>query len=150
MLDAAGTIIALDEESGKYAVVRIDDGGCGRCHEPGGCGGANIGRMLCTTPRDFRALNPQGVALGARVRVAIADGAVRRGALTAYALPLLALLVGAMAGSAIAGDLNRDAGGIVGALVGLVAGWLPLWRGAAGKAGDPALQAVIHPLARER
>ena len=40
MNETKGTITALD---GDYALVRIADAGCGRCHEPGGCGGVNIG-----------------------------------------------------------------------------------------------------------
>lgn len=119
MIDARGVISAID---GDYAVVLMDETGCGRCHEEGGCGGNNIGKMLCSSPRTFRVLNPGHSAVGDRVVVAIAAGAVRRGAMLAYGLPLLALLVGALGGSAVAGE----SGAIVGALCGLLAGWLVL------------------------
>jgi sigma-E factor negative regulatory protein RseC len=150
MIDASGTIVALEGEAGEFALVSIDADGCGRCHEPGGCGGgANIGKMFCRTPTNFRALNPQHAAVGARVRVAIVDGAVRRSALAAYALPVLAVLAGAIGGSAVAGamagEASRDACAIVGALAGLVGAWLLLWRGRRNAAGDATLQPVARP-----
>lgn len=121
LVDAAGTVTAID---GDYALVRLDDTGCGRCHEEGGCGGHNIGSMLCRTPTSYRVVNPAHAQLGDRVQISIAPGAVRRGAMLAYGWPLLALLAGALAGSALAGD----GGAIIGALVALVCAWLVLRR----------------------
>ena len=119
MIDAAGTITALD---GAYAIVRMDEAGCGRCHEEGGCGGNNLGKMLCASPRRFQVLNPGNSAVGDRVTIVVAEGAVRRSALLVYVLPLLALLVGALGGSALAGEI----GAIVGAVGGLLGAWLIL------------------------
>ena len=123
MIDAPGTVTEID---GEHAVVRMDETGCGRCHEEGGCGGHNIGKMLCASPRSFRVLNPGNSRVGDRVRVSIAEGAVRRGALFAYGLPLLLLFVGALGGSAIAGET----GAIAGAAAGLAGSWLVLRRDA--------------------
>lgn len=120
MIEAKGIVTALD---GEYAFVRMDDAGCGRCHEPGGCGGVNIGKMLCTTPQVFRVLNPDQTTIGQRVGVTIPDGVVRKSALLAYGIPLLMLLAGACFGTAMAGDI----GALSGAGVGLVASF-PLLR----------------------
>ena len=119
MIDAQGTITAVN---GDTAEVLMDETGCGRCHEEGGCGGHNIGKMLCASPRTFQVLNPGNSAVGDRVTVVIAEGAVRRSALFAYVVPLLALLVGALGGSALAGEL----GAIAGAVSGLLGAWLML------------------------
>lgn len=119
MIDAQGTIIAVN---GDTAEVLMDETGCGRCHEEGGCGGHNIGKMLCASPRTFQVCNPGNSAVGDRVTVVIAEGAVRRSALLAYVVPLLALLVGALGGSALAGEL----GAIAGAVSGLLGAWLVL------------------------
>lgn len=140
MHETSGVVVALD---GDFAIVRLEaSSGCGRCHEPGGCGGgANIGRMLCSTEsRDFRALNPECVPVGASVRLTIADGAVRRSAVLAYGIPLLALFAGALAGNALAGE----AGSIAGALAGIVVGWLVLRRDRRVSAIDPDMQPVIR------
>lgn len=119
MLDAAGIVVALD---GDYAVVRVDEGGCGRCHEQGGCGGNSIGKMFCAEPLTFRVLNPKRAAVGEFVTVVSENGLVRRSALIAYGLPLLVLFSGAILGGALAGD----AGSIFGALFGLLMSWLAL------------------------
>ena len=119
MIDAQGTITAV---SGDTAEVLMDETGCGRCHEEGGCGGHNIGKMLCASPRTFRVLNPGHSVVGDRVTVVIAEGAVRRSAMLAYVVPLLALFVGALGGSALAGE----AGAIIGAVGGVLGAWLVL------------------------
>ncbi len=119
MIDAPGTITALD---GEFAIVRMDETGCGRCHEQGGCGGNNIGKMFCNAPRTFRVLNPGHSAIGDQVTVVIAEGAIRRSAALAYGLPLLALFVGAISGLALAGE----AGAIFGSISGLFGAWLGL------------------------
>lgn len=101
MIDAPGIVTALD---GDFAIVRMEESGCGRCHETGGCGGNNIGRLFCSAPRSFRVLNPGKSSPGDRVVVAIDEGALRRSALMCYGLPLLALFIGAFCGSALAGE----------------------------------------------
>jgi len=120
MSDVTGTVTSLD---GEYALVRMENAGCGRCHEPGGCGGVNIGKMFCSESQTFRVLNPEKSAVGDHVSVAIADGAVRFGALLAYGVPLLLLLIGAFAGSGVADDF----GSIIGAVAGLTLAVPTLW-----------------------
>lgn len=134
---AWGSIAAVD---GDDALVRMDEGGCGRCREPGGCGGNNVASLLCATPRTFRVPNPDGRAVGERVRVRVLAGSVSRSALYAYAFPLLALLVGALAGSALAGE----AGAIGGAIAGLLVGWLGLRRAQRRHTGDCRFQPSIR------
>ena len=137
MIDAQGTITAVD---GDYAIVRMDETGCGRCHEQGGCGGNNIGKMFCSTPRTFRVLNPGNASVGMSVRVVIADGAVRRSAAYAYGFPLLALLFGAIGGAALAGE----AGAIAGAFGSLLGAWFLLRRAQLRSKPDQRLEAYIR------
>ena len=137
MIDAPGTIISLD---GEYALVSMDETGCGRCHEEGGCGGNNIGKMFCNAPRTFRVLNPGHSAIGDRVTVVIAEGVVRRSAAIAYGLPLLALFAGALIGSALAGEM----GAMIGAISGLSCAWVGLCyaqrRGSSDKRAQPYIR----------
>jgi sigma-E factor negative regulatory protein RseC len=116
---------------GDQALVEAEEGGCGRCHEAGGCGGQNISRALCGGPRSYRADNAIGARVGERVTVAIGAGAVRRSANLAYVFPLLAALGGAAGGMAIAGE----AGAISGTLAGVAAGFLHLRRRTAAGSG---------------
>jgi sigma-E factor negative regulatory protein RseC len=105
-----GVVRAVD---GQQAEVEVEQGGCGRCHEKGGCGGPNLTRMFASGPRSYRVDNQFGAAVGERVTIAIAEGSVRRAANLAYGVPLLAGIVGALLGTAVYGD----PGGMLGALL---------------------------------
>ncbi|MCM8594445.1 SoxR reducing system RseC family protein [Accumulibacter sp.] len=126
---------------GEHATIRVDESGCGRCAEPGGCAGRNLGRLLCRTPRDFRVLNPERCVVGQRVRVSVGEGSVLRGAGWAYGLPLLALLAGSLLGSAAGGE----PGAIAGAATGLTGGWLALRQVQRRTHDDPRWQPSIRP-----
>lgn len=116
MSETKGIVTAID---GDYAIVRTEEGGCGRCHESGGCGGVRVSQMLCTSPRLWRVLNPRGAAMGEEVRIAVAEGAVGASAMLIYVQPLGALLSGAILGSLLAGE----GGAIAGGALGLLAAW---------------------------
>lgn len=137
MIDAEGIITALDD---NYAIVQMDETGCGRCHEQGGCGGNNMGKIFCSTPRTFRVLNPGRSPVGARVRVTIADGAVSRSALYAYGFPLFAMFAGAIGGSVFAGE----PGSIAGAFSSLLCAWFLLKRLQSRNKPNPRFEARIH------
>ncbi len=137
MIDAQGNVTALD---GEYAIVQMDESGCGRCHETGGCGGNNIGKMFCSTPRTFRVLNTGKAAIGDRVQVVVADGAVRHSAVYAYFLPLIALFVGAIGGNALAGE----PGAIIGGFSCLFIAWFLLRRAHLRSTPDQRFQPFIR------
>ena len=112
-----GTVSALD---GDEALVVIEQGGCGRCHEEGGCGGQNLTQMFCAGPKSYRVANQFGAQVGDKVTVAIAAGTIRQTANLAYGIPLTATIAGAAIGTQINGDLGAIAGavlGIAGALI---------------------------------
>jgi sigma-E factor negative regulatory protein RseC len=95
MTEIQATVIALD---GLYALVRTEQqGGCGRCNEPGGCGGNNLVQMMCSSSaREYRVLNPDGAKVGEIVTVSISEGVVGRSALIIYVVPLVSFVVGAL------------------------------------------------------
>ena len=116
-----GVIRSLD---GPQAVVEVEHGGCGRCHEPGGCGGQQLTQMFCSGPKTYLVENTCGAAVGERVTIAIAAGTVARTANLAYGTPQLGAIAGAVGGTALGGDL----GGMVGAASGLLAAYLFIRR----------------------
>jgi sigma-E factor negative regulatory protein RseC len=99
------------------ALVEIEQGGCGRCHEKGGCGGQSLTQMMCGAPKRYRVANDIGAAVGDRVTVAIAGGSVRRGANLGYVLPLTASIAGALLGMRLGDDPGAMLGGASGLLV---------------------------------
>lgn len=119
MHDQWAVVVAVDE---RHVTIRVEESGCGRCHQAGGCGGNPLGKLFCQTPRTFRIANDGNYVVGARVRVGVVDGAIGQSVWLAYGIPLLAVLTGAVIGSLVYGE----AGAIAGAALGLLGGWFSL------------------------
>lgn len=115
------TVAIIRAVVGRQVEVEIETGGCGRCHEPGGCGGQNLSRAFCGGPKRYLIDNPLSARVGDRVHVGVEPASVRRAATRAYVVPLLATLAGAAAGSVFG-----SAFGVVGAAAGLGVGWYGL------------------------
>ncbi|MBL0351291.1 MAG: SoxR reducing system RseC family protein [Dechloromonas sp.] len=122
-VNQAGTLVEVQEQRG-----------CGRCHEPGGCGGQQLTQIFCSTPKTYRVANAIGAVLGDRVTIAISAGSVRRSANLAYVLPLTATIAGAMLGML----LGDDPGAMLGGLAGLLVAFLHVRHRAAAGTGFPA------------
>lgn len=130
----------VSELAGDCAIVEIAaTTGCGRCHEPGGCGGGLLtGEYACK--RRYRVPNPQGVQPGDQVVVSIPEGRVLSAALWIYGLPML---LGLIAAGGAAMLWQRDAFTIIASVLGFVLGFVLLKRGA------PALEGKA-PLSLQR
>ncbi len=132
------TVRAIVRElDGDSALVEVEQGGCGRCHEKGGCGGQQLTQMFCSGPRHYRVANDVGARVGDQVTVAVAAGSLRKSANLAYILPLTATIAGAVLGMPLGGD----PGAMIGAVAGLVIAFLYVRRQAARRVDDPA----FHP-----
>lgn len=128
--------------AGKHAFLEVGGGGCGQCHETGGCQSGVLGRLFGGKPRQFRILNSIGAVPGDHVIVRVAEGATLLAALLAYVLPVLSLLVGAIAGNAIGDGGNGDVATALGALSGFAVGvlsGLTLRKTGIGRIEGPAL-----------
>ncbi|MDP3539726.1 MAG: SoxR reducing system RseC family protein [Azonexus sp.] len=116
MPEGTSTIRAIVRAlEGEDALVEVEQGGCGRCHEEGGCGGQHLTQMFCSGPKTYRVINHVGAGIGDRVTIAVAAGSVRRTANLAYGVPLTATIIGAALGT----SLNGDLGAILGATLAL-------------------------------
>lgn len=101
--------------------------GCGRCHEPGGCGGVNIARPFGGGSQTVRVANGIGARPGDEVGVVVEDGVPLRAALLAYALPVVGVLLGAAAGVALVApggsvDLSAAIGAVAGGAAAFASG----------------------------
>lgn len=114
LITVRGVVRAVE---GGDALVEVEQGGCGRCHEEGGCGGQQLTQMFCRGPKSYRAENTIGAGIGERVVVATPSGSVRRTANLAYGAPLMGAIGGALVGMPLGGD----PGAMVGAFCGLLA-----------------------------
>jgi sigma-E factor negative regulatory protein RseC len=113
MIEAPGVV----ERVGADAVwVRLtaQQTGCGRCDEPGGCGGARIAHAFGKPNEVFRIDQAQGFEVGQSVRLVADERAALYAGLASYGLPTLGAIAGVALGTAVAASS--------GAIVGLVAG----------------------------
>jgi len=99
---------------GMFANVEVEQGGCGRCHEKGGCGGQQLTQMFCKGSKTYHVENTIGAVVGDRVTIAIAAGSISRTANLAYILPLIATVAGAVLGASFGGDLSAVMGAGIG------------------------------------
>ncbi|MCE1184664.1 MAG: SoxR reducing system RseC family protein [Rhodocyclales bacterium] len=117
-MQAKGVVRRLE---GQYAWVDVSvPQGCGRCHEPGGCGGVNIARPLAAEAQEVRVLNSINAHPGDPVDVLTEEGLPLRAAMLAYGRPVLGLLLGAAAGTALAPQGFADLGAGLGVVFGLL------------------------------
>lgn len=116
--ESKGKVVALD---GQHVLVKLAPQGCGRCHEPGGCGGQSLTQML-SSEKVYRVRNTIGAREGDTVVLLLDSELIRQAAWLAYGLPLVLCLAGAILGQLLAGDLMAFGG----ALLGLLLGWWAL------------------------
>ncbi len=117
-------------------LVRLEfevNGGCGRCNEPGGCGGVSLAQPLCSKPKSMVVSDPIGLSVGDTVRVAIPDDQLSRGVTRTYVISLMLFFAGSLLGAALLPDLlpmqwqvTHDIGAMIGAGIGLIAAWAQL------------------------
>lgn len=119
--------IVIQVEGDEASVQPVGTGGCGHCSSEGGCGSGTLTKLFCSNkPRHFKVSNKARARVGDEVQVTIPDGALLRGAMKMYVLPLMLLLIGGIAGAGLAGDAaaGRDAYAVMGAVIGLVLGFV--------------------------
>ncbi len=119
-------------------LVRLDfevNSGCGRCNEPGGCGGVSLAQPVCAKPQATVLTDTIGLAVGDTVRVTIPDEMLSRVVTRTYVIPLALFFVGSLLGAAVLPDLlpmqwqvTQDVGAMIGAGLGLIAAWGQLHR----------------------
>lgn len=127
---------------GSIAVVDVaTQKGCGRCDEPGGCGGGlAAGGPACS--RSYQLPNKLGVKPGDAVILTVPSGTLLRAAAWAYGLPLVLGLLGAFLGAA---TQPGDGAAVVGGLAGMVLGFILLRLLARGQASASAISMEVKP-----
>jgi len=133
-----GTVSRLEGDMAIVEVVRSS--GCGRCHEPGGCGGGTVA-TAAACPRSYTLPNAIGAKPGDKVWLAVAEGSVLRAALWAYGLPGGLMLAGAALATMISAS---DLAAFGGALAGLAIGYLLLRSGLGGTKSDEVQVLSLH------
>ena len=143
MMDQEAIVVRVEGDHAYVEVGGTGGGGCGRCHETGACQSGVLGQLFNSKPRQFCIANRIGAIPGDRVVVVVAEGATLRAALLTYVMPVLSILLGAAAGTALGEAAgNNDASTAMGALAGLAIGvlaGLTLRRARIGKIAEPVI-----------
>ncbi|NOY66089.1 MAG: SoxR reducing system RseC family protein [Gammaproteobacteria bacterium] len=98
MLEEEAIVIKAEDE---YIWVEArSSSSCSNCSAKQGCGTASLQKWYSRKPNQLRIVNTKGFSVGDKVIIGIPEQAVVKGSFMIYMLPLLALIAGAIAGSA--------------------------------------------------
>lgn len=115
---------------------------CGACSASEGCGAAALAKVWGERRSRVRAISALPLQPGDAVIVGLAEGALLRGSLLVYLLPLLLLLAGALLGQAAFAGAGEEPVVLAGA-VGLGLGFLAARAGSRWLRGDARFQPVV-------
>lgn len=146
MIEERGRVVAI--EPGAIWVETTPRSGCHGCSAKSGCGTGLLGDFLSdlgglsSTSRIRVVLNswdPDSIALNDTAVIGIGERTLASSALLVYLLPLVFLVLAALAGEAFAGEY----GAIGGALAGLVLGAALVRAYSRRHAADPAYAPIL-------
>jgi len=119
LVEGIAHVVAL--EGGTVWLVPEQTGSCGGCAASSACGAKGIGTIASRLEaRRFQIDNPSNLVVGERVVVGIRENALIKASITAYAIPLAALLTaGALAQWKFGSDLVTMMAMVGGLVIGL-------------------------------
>ena len=114
--------LVLRAEDGKAQLRLLEQqGGCGRCDEPGGCHAPQLLNMFKGGERIFTVDDSLGLQAGERVKIVIDEGTPLRAAWASYGAGTALVLACAAAGVWFAPAAWADSAAATGVVVGMVA-----------------------------
>ena len=143
MITETGQVVA--ESGSKVWVMTIRQSACQSCSARHGCGQKALATMSQGKANQILVDNTLGARVGDQVTLAIGESALLGASLLVYALPLLLMVAGAMAGHWL--SASGDLPALAGAVAGLAVGFASVRRALRRSAGDwePRMTAVNVP-----
>jgi len=138
--------IVLGLRGDQAEITPVGNSGCSHCNSGNGCGSGKLAQMFCgNQPRKFIAKNSVQAQVGDEVNVVLPQGLLLRSSLLMYMLPLTLLLGGALLGASLGGTgAERDGYALLGALMGLLAGFALSRVTALGSKQQAIVQSVVE------
>ncbi|MEN8177811.1 MAG: SoxR reducing system RseC family protein [Pseudomonadota bacterium] len=144
MIEESARVIA--SEDGFALVETQTRAACGSCGSAGSCGASVLSGLFKRRHNHLKVLNPIHATPGQQVVIGLQERALVTASLTTYLLPLVCLIVLAIAAQQAAlywrwpdTELSSIAGGLLGLIIGLGL----LKRFSQRRQHDPSFQAVI-------
>lgn len=123
---------------GIALVEAENQGSCGQCDTEKGCGKSAMGKLFCAKPRTFEVIDNLGCRVGDEVAIGVQDGALLKGAVAVYLVPMFLLLVGSLFG-----NMWGDGAAVLGGIAGLLIGFSWARHYSAANRGNPRFQPYI-------
>jgi sigma-E factor negative regulatory protein RseC len=143
MIEERGEVTAVNP---PYATVMTRrSSSCGGCSTKG-CGTGALSELFAARNQSMQVLNPIDARPGDQVVLGLEEGALLRGSLAVYIVPLFAMIAGGMLGEALAPSLSLAASeylSLPAAFAGLSAGFLWVRRFGRRMMNDHRFMAVI-------
>ena len=126
MLEEHAIVLSISPNShnlsDSIAVLEIErKTACGLCGKTRGCGNSIWGKLFAHQSTAFKAQNPIKAKVGDSVVVGINERALLKSALLLYIAPLVTMMIGAILMNEL---MHNNAGAILGALIGLMLGFV--------------------------
>ncbi|MCZ6560926.1 MAG: SoxR reducing system RseC family protein [Gammaproteobacteria bacterium] len=103
MIRERGCVVRI---AGSFAWVSCESrAGCERCAQGKGCGGGLLSKLLGDRLFQLRVPAPDDIKVGDQVQLGISERALLGASCLVYLLPLFALLMGALLGDFLGGDV---------------------------------------------
>jgi sigma-E factor negative regulatory protein RseC len=144
MIEERATVVSV--EAGFAWVETQRTSTCGSCSANKGCGTGVVAKVVGQRLSRVRAINTIGAHVGDEIVIGLHDQALVRGSLAVYAAPLIAMLLMAMVGDLIGGELQLSSNEgltVIFGLAGLGLGFLWVRRFSLRIADDVRYQPVI-------
>ena len=145
MVEEQAIIVSTDQNQAALEILRNKP--CGLCGQTRGCGLSFWGKLFAHRANTFKAKNHIEAKVGDVVVVGIEESALLFSAVTVYGIPLLFLLIGAFSGNAFGAGLHAGRNTAIGAILGLLFGYLWVKGHAQGRSLDARYSPVILRLA---
>ncbi len=149
MIEEEAVIVSVDGEFAEVQVQRRT--ACGSCSAKAGCGNALFSSLFGNKRSGLQVLNRIQARPGDRVVIGLREASFLRAAFALYAIPLVAMIGGAISGEWLAlriASASTEPASLIGGLLGLVGGlgWVRLFAHRSSR--DPAYQASVLRRAR--
>jgi sigma-E factor negative regulatory protein RseC len=141
MVEEQAIIVSTDQNKAALEILRNKP--CGLCGQTRGCGLSFWGKLFAHRANTFKAKNHIEAKVGDVVVVGVEESALLFSALTVYGIPLLFLLLGAFSGNAFGDGLHADRNTAIGAVIGLLLGYLWVKGHAQSKSFDTRYSPII-------
>lgn len=144
MLEEQGRVVAV--EAGFAWIETLRKSACGSCSVNTGCGTGVLSKVVGQRANRVRAINRANAGVGDMVVLGLHDEALVRGSLAVYTVPLIAMLLAALLGDLLVGEVRGAASEGMTAIFGLgglALGFLWVRNFSRRIAEDPRYQPVV-------